>query len=63
MEEQVLHGDAAGAIVDMAQQARASLVAMTTHGHSGVGRWVLGSVADCVVRYSGAPVLVIRTEG
>ncbi|HIN36518.1 MAG TPA: hypothetical protein EYM77_02520 [Dehalococcoidia bacterium] len=34
---------------------------MTTHGHSGPGRWTLGSVTDRVVRHSGDPVLVIRT--
>jgi nucleotide-binding universal stress UspA family protein len=37
-----------------------SLVAMTTHGRSGVGRMVLGSVTDRVVRHSNLPVLVIR---
>jgi hypothetical protein len=34
----------------------------TTHGRSGVGRWVLGSVADRLVRHSGHPVLVIRAQ-
>lgn len=37
-----------------------SLVAMTTHGRSGVGRMVLGSVTDRVIRHSNLPVLVIR---
>lgn len=36
------------------------MVAMSTHGRSGIGRWVLGSVADRVVSYCGEPVLVIR---
>jgi len=58
--ERLLHGDPAGAIVDLAQQTPNNLVAMTTHGRSGVGRWVLGSVTDRVVRHSGDPVLVIR---
>jgi len=31
---------------------------MSTHGRSGVGRWVMGSVADRVVRQGGEPVLV-----
>ena len=39
------------------------LVAMTTHGRSGVGRWVMGSVADRVVRNSGSPVLLLRSSG
>ena len=40
--------------------AQPSLVAMTTHGRSGVGRMVLGSVTDRVIRHSNLPVLVIR---
>ena len=61
-EARVLHADPAKAIVDMTHEMPDSLVAMTTHGHSGVGHWVLGSVTDRVVRYSGSPVLVIRAE-
>ena len=37
-----------------------SLVVMTTHGRSGVGRMVLGSVTERVIRHSNLPVLVIR---
>lgn len=47
-------------IVDMAQETPDNLVAMTTHGRSGVARWALGSVADRVVRYSGDPILLVR---
>jgi nucleotide-binding universal stress UspA family protein len=47
-------------IIDLAQRSPDSIVAMSTHGRSGIGRWVLGSVADRVVSYSGGPVLVIR---
>jgi nucleotide-binding universal stress UspA family protein len=35
-------------------------VAMCTHGRSGVGRWVLGSVTEKVVRHSDDPVLVVH---
>lgn len=63
LEERLLSGHAAAAIVDIAQETPNNLVAMTTHGHSGVGRWVLGSVTDRVVRQSGDPVLVIRAVG
>jgi nucleotide-binding universal stress UspA family protein len=55
-----LNGDAAAEIIDMARTTPDTLVAMSTHGNSGVGRWLLGSVTDRVVRYSGDPVLVIR---
>ncbi len=58
----MLEGDAAGEIIDMAQKTPDNLVAMCTHGRSGVGRWVLGSITDRVVCYSGDPVLVIRSS-
>ena len=57
----LLESDAASEIIDMAQTTPDNLVAMCTHGRSGVGRWVLGSVTDRVVRHSGDPVLVIRS--
>ena len=47
-------------IIDLARKTSNNLVAMSTHGRSGIGRWVLGSVTDRVVCYSGDPVLVIR---
>jgi len=56
----LLEGDGAGEIVDMARRTRGSLVAMCTHGRSGIGRWVLGSVTERVVRHSADPVLVVR---
>lgn len=63
VEERLLNGDAASAIVETAKGIPDSLVAMTTHGRSGVGRWALGSVADRVVRDSESPVLLIRAKG
>ena len=60
VEERLLHGHPAEAIIELARQTSDSLVAMTTHGRSGLGRWVLGSVTDRVVQHSGGPVLVIR---
>ena len=57
---QMLHGDPAAAILDMTQRTPDCLVAMTTRGRSGMERWVMGSVTDRVVRYSGTPVLVVR---
>ena len=59
-KEIVIQGRADSAVVDLASSTPDSLVAMTTRGRSGVGRWVLGSVTDRVVRHSGDPVLVVR---
>jgi universal stress protein A len=36
------------------------LIAMTTHGRSGLGRLVLGSVAESVLRGTTTPILLIR---
>lgn len=58
----LLEGSAASEIIDLAKGIPNNLVAMCTHGRSGVGRWVMGSVTDRVVRHSGDPVLVIRAE-
>jgi len=58
----LLVGEAAGKIIDLARVIPDNLVAMCTYGRSGIGRWVLGSVTDRVVRHSGDPVLVIRSR-
>ncbi|HEX6310662.1 MAG TPA: universal stress protein, partial [Acidimicrobiia bacterium] len=60
----VLHGDsAAEPIVDYAARLPASLIAMATHGRTGVARFALGSVAASVVHAAPCPVLVVRPDG
>ncbi len=54
-------GLVAESILDVAQKHAANLIVMSTHGRSGVGRWVMGSVADRVLRASQIPVLLIRS--
>ena len=56
----VVEGTGPEEIIDLARKTPQSLVAMSSHGRSGMGRWVLGSVTDRVVSYSGGPVLVIH---
>ncbi len=56
----VLEGEAAEQIIDLAKRTANSLVVICSHGRSGVGRWVLGSVAERVARHSVGPVLLIR---
>jgi nucleotide-binding universal stress UspA family protein len=58
----VTHEVPAAAILDAAAAEGAGVVAMATHGRSGLGRLVLGSVADKVIRSSRIPVLVVRPE-
>jgi len=57
-----VEGDAAEEIIDLALKTPDCLIAMSTHGRSGVGRWVLGSVAEKVIHYSRHPVLILRPE-
>ena len=47
-------------IIKLGRRTPKNLVAMCSHGRAGVKRWVLGSVAETVVRHSGDPVLVVR---
>ena len=58
----LLHGFAATQLLDLAEQFPHGILAMSTHGRSGVGRWVLGSVSDHVVRHTSQPVLLIRPD-
>ena len=56
----VVKGTPAEAIVDKAAADKASLINMATHGHSGIDRWLLGSVAEKVLRSTINPLLLIR---
>ena len=62
VETEVAQGTPADVIADRVAETQGSLVAMTTHGRSGVGRMMLGSVAERVIRQSGCPVLVVRAR-
>ena len=60
VESSVWYGSAAYAIVEAARLHKADLIAMTTHGRSGLGRLILGSVAESVLRGTTVPILLIR---
>ena len=51
--------EVARAITDLAEEQRAELIVMATHGRSGLGRWVYGSVPDSVLQQSSTPVLLV----
>jgi nucleotide-binding universal stress UspA family protein len=59
---QIIEGVAAASIIDAVGEAGDQMVVMTTHGRSGIGRWVMGSVADHVARHSAGPVLLVRAD-
>jgi nucleotide-binding universal stress UspA family protein len=50
------------AIVKYAQDNAIDLICIATHGRSGLGRFVFGSVADRVLRESGLPILVVKPK-
>jgi nucleotide-binding universal stress UspA family protein len=56
----IWEGDPAEAIVEAAAAEGADLIVVGNRGHSGVGRALIGSVSDEVVRNAGCPVLVVR---
>jgi len=53
-------GPAESVIVERSKALGASLILMTTHGRSGLGRAVFGSTADSVLRHAACPVLLVR---
>jgi nucleotide-binding universal stress UspA family protein len=55
-------GFAGDEIIALGRSTPNGLIAMSSHGRSGVQRWVLGSVAETVVRHTANPVLVIRAN-
>jgi nucleotide-binding universal stress UspA family protein len=56
----VEEGKAAEAVIEKAAADRSTLIAMTTHGRSGLNRWLLGSVAEKVLRATTNPLLLVR---
>jgi nucleotide-binding universal stress UspA family protein len=53
-------GPPADVIVEVAAMKQARLIAMATHGYSGIRRWTLGSVTDKVLHATNAPMLIVR---
>lgn len=58
----VLHDTPLEALTWLASELQADLIVVGTHGRRGVARWLLGSVADGVVRQASCPVLVVPPE-
>jgi len=60
---EILFGRPAEKIVEYAVKEKVDLIAMATHGRSGLGRWVFGSVAEKALRAVALPILLIRPPG
>ena len=60
VDSHVRYGNDAEEILEHADGKDIDLIAMTTHGRSGVKRFLLGSVAEKVLRYSPKPIFLVR---
>jgi len=58
----VEQGKAADVIIEKAAADKTTLIGMTTHGRSGLNRWLLGSVAEKVLRATINPLLMVRAS-
>jgi nucleotide-binding universal stress UspA family protein len=58
----VRRGEPVAEILAGAREAEADLIAMTTHGRSGLGRLLFGSVAEAVLRQAEVPVFLMRAS-
>lgn len=61
VEHMLKEGEPVTEILDVAEEIHADLIVMGTHGRSGFGRLLMGSVAELVVRRATCPVLTVRT--
>ena len=60
---EVREGRAAEEIVKLAEEINANMIAMSTHGRSGLSRWAFGSVTDKVLRLEGKiPIAMVRAS-
>jgi len=60
VETEVVGGRAAAQIVEHADKENVGLIALSTHGRSGLARWVMGSGVDKILRTCEQPVLLVR---
>jgi nucleotide-binding universal stress UspA family protein len=59
---EVLVGRVAESLADYTETKGIDLIVIATHGRSGISRWVRGSIADRVLRFSPVPVLMVRAN-
>ncbi len=59
---EIVHGHVAEEIIEYAANHNINIIIISTHGYSGVKRWMLGSVAQKVLYSSRTPVLLIKSQ-
>ncbi len=62
VRSEVRKGNPAEQIIEYAKENPFDLIVMSTHGRSGLGRWVFGSVADKVLHTASIPVFIVRPQ-
>jgi nucleotide-binding universal stress UspA family protein len=63
VRSEILYGFPADVLADYAGKNSVDLIVLATHGRSGIGRWLWGSVADRLLRSACVPIMMIRAPG
>jgi universal stress protein A len=59
-EHRLLTGDVASGVAELARRENADLIVMSSHGRSGFGRLLMGSIAEGVMRAAPCPILIVK---
>jgi len=59
----VLFGKPADSLIDYIESNDIDLIVIATHGRSGVTRWLMGSVAEKILRSAKVPIFIVRAPG
>ena len=60
VESAVCRGEAREGIIDSAEEWHADLIVLGSHGRTGLGRFLLGSISDAVIRHARCSVEIVR---
>jgi nucleotide-binding universal stress UspA family protein len=63
VESRVIEDHAAAAILSVAEARSVDLIVLCSHGYTGMKRWMVGSVAEKVLRHASVPVLLLHEDG
>ena len=63
VHSEVLEGRVTESLIDYADKNDIDLIIIATHGRSGATRWIMGSVADKLLRSAKVPVFMVRASG
>jgi len=61
VEHRLVQGDAAAEILRVSEETKCDVIVLGTHGRTGLGRLLMGSVAEQVVRRARCPVVTVKT--